>query len=62
MKTCNNKNNNYYSFKTHLGGQLETKPGSQVGLTQINARIKVVIIVFLKPNLKVDSEQGLSHE
>jgi len=62
MKTCNNKNNYYYNFKTHLGGQLKTKPGSRVGLTQINARIKVIIIEFLKPNLKVDSEQGLSHE
>jgi hypothetical protein len=62
MKTYNNKNNYYYSFKTHIECQLETKPRSRLGLTQINARIKVVIIVFLKPNLKVDSEQDLSHE
>jgi len=33
-----------------------------VGLTCLNIEIKMIIIIFSKLNLKVDLEQGSSHE
>ena len=38
-----------------------SRPGSWVGLTRVNVRIKMVIIIILKPDLRVDSEQGPGH-
>jgi len=39
-----------------------TKLGSLVGLTYVNIKIKMIVIIFSKLNLKVDLEQGFSHE
>jgi len=33
----------------------------QLGLTPVNIRIKIVIIIFFKPNSKFDPRQDMSH-
>jgi hypothetical protein len=36
--------------------------GSRVGLILVSVRIKVIIIIILKPDSKVDLERDSSHE
>jgi len=54
-----NKNNYYHSFKTRFRSQLESKvwvtdQKSQPRLTRVNIRIKVIIIMVLRLNSRVD--------
>jgi hypothetical protein len=39
-----------------------TKLESLFGLTCVNIKIKMIVIIFSKLNLKVDLEQCLNHE
>jgi hypothetical protein len=63
-KTYKDKNSYYYSFKTQLdrrflGQSLShwLRSRSWVGLTRVSIRIKVIIIIALKPDSNVDSGQ-----
>ena len=52
-KNISLKINYYYSFKTQLEGNYGAKLESRVGLTRVNLRIKIIIIV-LQPDSGVD--------
>jgi hypothetical protein len=58
----NDKNSYYHSFKTQFRSRLGAKLESSWPLTRVNIRIKVVIIVFLKPDSGIDPMQDPSHE
>jgi hypothetical protein len=60
------KSNYYYSFKIRFGDRPETRPGSHIRrvnlvLSQVNIKIKTIIIIVLKPDLRVNLRQGSGH-
>ena len=61
------KNNYCYNFKTQLrsltGAKAQTMSwDGQPRLTQNNIKIKILIIIVLKPYSRVDLKQGLSYD
>jgi hypothetical protein len=60
-----NKSDYYHNFKTRL----RVDPGQRLGhrsrvstrVDQVNIKIKMVIIVVLKPDLRIDSKQVLDY-
>jgi hypothetical protein len=60
LRQHKNKFGYYYNFETWFMVRSEVKYESWV--RRVNIKIKVVIIVTLKPNLEVNLGQGLGHE
>ena len=55
-KICRDTSYYYHNFKIKFGDQFEAKFGSQVGLTRVSVRIKVVMLVISKLDSRVDPQ------